>query len=57
MSSKVEDRLELINTYVINGIKRYVFRDMKTKIYLNVAADTEEEAKSKAKDILSKVTT
>lgn len=55
MSRDELERFVLIEEYVINGVRRFKFKDTKTSVYLNVAADNLEEAKKKAKELIDKI--
>lgn len=50
MSEDIE--LEVVETYELLGEKRYRIRVKGTIIYVNVAANSEEEAKKKAVEML-----
>ncbi len=50
MSKDIE--LEIIETYELLGEKRYRIRVKGTIVYINVAANDEEEAKKKAIEML-----
>ena len=50
MSENIE--LEVVETYELLGEKRYRIRVKGTIIYVNVAANSEEEAKKKAVEML-----
>ena len=50
MSKDIE--LEIVETYELLGEKRYRIRVKGTIVYINVAANDEEEAKKKAIEML-----
>jgi hypothetical protein len=50
MSEDIE--LEVVETYELLGEKRYRIRVKGTIVYVNVAANSEEEAKKKAIEML-----
>ncbi len=47
--------LEIVEEYVLLGEKRYRVRVKGTNFYVNVSAQSREEALQKAKDILEKI--
>jgi hypothetical protein len=49
--SQNEDRLNLIEEYEINGVKRFKFRDTRTGIVINVSGRDENDAKKRAAQI------
>ena len=51
----MEDRLEIIEEYELLGERRYRVRVKDTVLVFNVRADTPEEAKSKALELMRRL--
>ncbi len=48
------EELELVEEYVLNGVRRYQFKHNRTGVQINVSAGSREEALRKALSILAK---